>query len=112
MQDPIQISHIEVNAAAINFAQYNHKGIVKTTHPVTGLQVNMALMPVSRYGSKARAARRKATKDLSKTLRTTAHEQWSIDRRATLAERGYAKLVGFALSHKYHKPATGKAQLV
>lgn len=112
MQDPIQISHDEVNVAAINFARYNHKGIVAVKHPVTGLPVNMALMPVSPYGSKAHAARKRAQKNLNKTLRTTAHEQWSIDRRATLTERGYAKLVGFALSHKYNKPATGKAQLV
>lgn len=111
MQDPIQMNHVEVNNAT-TFEQYNHKGSVQVNHPVTGLPVSMALMPVSQHGSKARAARKRAKKNLSKTLRTTAHEQWSIDRRATLAERGYAKLIGFALSHKYNTPVTGKAQLV
>ena len=110
MQDPIQISHHEV--AAHSFSAYNHSGITQVKHPVTGLMVNMALMPQSPVGAKAQAAMRSRSKQMKKTLRTTAHQQWSIDRRATLTEVGYAKLVGFALSHKYNKPATGKAQQV
>lgn len=94
------------------FSQYNHAGIEAVRHPVTGLMVNMALMPQSPVGAKAKAAMRSRSKHLKKTLRTTAHQQWSIDRRATTAEQGYAKLVSFAQSHIYARPATGRAQPV
>ena len=112
MQDPIQIIHDEVHTAARSFGQYNHSGITQIKHPVTGLLVNMALMPVRPYGSKQMAASRAAKRKLRKTLNVTPKEQWSIDRRASVSERGYAKLLGFAQSHIYARPATGRAQPV
>lgn len=110
MQDPIQIIYDEVHSEALRFGAYNHSGITQVKHHVTGLMVNMALMPQSPVGAKAQAAMRSRSKQLKKTLRTTAHQQWSIDRRATKSEQGYAKLVGFAQSHIYARPVTGRAQ--
>lgn len=102
----------QVEVKAESFGNYNHSGIVQVKHPVTGLLVSMAVVPQSSWGSKKLAAMRGKRKQLNKTLATSPKEQWSIDRRATLSERGYAKLVGFTLSHKYNKPATGQAQRV
>lgn len=102
----------QVEVKVDSFDNYSHDGIVQVKHPVTGLLVNMAVVPQSSWGSKKLAAIRGKRKQLNKTLATSPKEQWSIDRRATLSERGYAKLVGFTLSHKYNKPATSQAQQV
>lgn len=102
----------QIEVVTSSFDNYRHNVITQVKHPVTGLLVNMTVVEVKPYGSRQMAAARKANKQLRKTLRTTPQEQWTIDRRATLTEVGYAKLVGFSLSHKYNKPATGKAQLV
>lgn len=100
----------QIEVVTASFDKYRHNGITQVKHPVTGLLVNMAVVEVKPYGSRQMAAARKANKQLRKTLRTTAQEQWTIDRRASVSERGYAKLLGFTQSHIYAQPATGRAQ--
>ena len=95
-----------------SFDKYRHNGITQVKHPVTGLLVNMAVVEVKPYGSRQMAAARRANSKMRKTLRTTPQEQWTIDRRVSVSERGYAKLLGFTQSHIYAQPATGKAQRV
>lgn len=86
--------------------------VITVPHPVTGTPCRMFVSERSKHGIHSRNARKAQQRLLRMTLRVTPREQWTIDRNATLQERGAAKILGLVASHIYAQPATGRAQPV